>query len=48
MTLGVPLTSALRSEADAVQADFLEALHDVLTPQQRRQFVPYLEEWERD
>jgi len=42
------LTKALRAESEKVQADFFEALHDVLTPEQRRRFVPYLEEWERE
>ncbi len=42
------LTSALRSESEQVQADFFEALHDVLTPEQRREFVPYFKEWERE
>ena len=42
------LTSALRNEGEKVQADFFEALHDVLTPQQRARFTPYLEEWERE
>ncbi|UFS61867.1 periplasmic heavy metal sensor [Sulfurimonas sp. HSL-3221] len=42
------LTTALQTENDRVQADFFEALHAVLTPQQRQRFTPYLEEWERD
>jgi Spy/CpxP family protein refolding chaperone len=42
------LMAAQRAESEKVQADFFEALHGVLTPQQRRRFVPYLEEWERD
>ena len=42
------LTAALRAESEKVQADFFEALHDVLTPQQRTRFTPYLEEWERE
>jgi len=42
------LTAALQRENDKVQADFFEALHRVLTPQQRSRFTPYLQEWERD
>jgi Spy/CpxP family protein refolding chaperone len=42
------LTTALQTANDKVQADFFEALHGVLTPQQRSRFIPYLEEWERD
>jgi protein CpxP len=40
------LTSALHDEADAMQAHFLEAIHTVLTPEQRRRFADYMEEWE--
>jgi len=42
------LAAAQRRENEKVQADFFEALHDVLTPQQRLRFTPYLQEWERD
>jgi Spy/CpxP family protein refolding chaperone len=40
------LTSELHREADALQSHFLEAIHGVLTPEQRRRFAYYMEEWE--
>ena len=40
------LTTSLRDEAGAIQAGFLEAIHAVLTPKQRRRFALYMEEWE--
>jgi Spy/CpxP family protein refolding chaperone len=40
------LTARLHSESAAMQAEFLGAIHEVLTPQQRRRFVFYMQEWE--
>ncbi len=42
----VELSQALRGDAAAMQARFLGALHNVLTPEQRRRFAHYMEEWE--
>ena len=40
------LSAALHQEAAVLQADFLEAIHRVLTPEQRSRFAYYMEEWE--
>ena len=40
------MKSQLHTEASAAQAAFLADLHRVLTPEQRRRFVRYMEEWE--
>lgn len=40
------LSGTLHNEADAIQSRFLEALHTLLTPQQRRAFASYMQEWE--
>ncbi len=40
------LTLRLHTEAETMQAEFLEEVHRVLTPEQRRRFARYMEEWE--
>jgi len=40
------MKSQLHEEASAAQAAFFADIHQVLTPEQRRRFVRYMEEWE--
>jgi Spy/CpxP family protein refolding chaperone len=40
------VSAQLRDEAATMQAEFLGAIHDVLTPEQRRHFANYMQEWE--
>lgn len=38
----------LEAQAIRIQADFLQKLHAVLTPQQRKRFLDYFDEWDVD
>jgi len=38
----------LKQQAIRTEADFLETLHAILSPEQRKAFARYLEEWDDD
>ncbi len=38
----------LESRAIRIQADFLQKLHAILTPKQRKRFLHYFDEWDVD
>ena len=38
----------LEAQAIRIQADFLQKLHAILTPEQRKRFLDYFDEWDVD
>lgn len=42
----VRLTAALNRRAAEIQAEFFSKMHAILSPNQKKRFVDYMEEWE--